>query len=55
MQVLRSGDNPMWTSGLTLTQRLSYWASMSTYFASFQKLTLIATPLVWCWSPAFCP
>ena len=46
MQVLRSGDNPMWTSGLTLTQRLSYWASMSTYFASFQKLTLIATPLV---------
>lgn len=45
MQILRSGDNPIWTSGLTVAQRLSYWASMSTYFASFQKLVLIGTPL----------
>ncbi|HZP56310.1 MAG TPA: glycosyltransferase [Dehalococcoidia bacterium] len=46
MQVLRSRDNPLWARGLTLPQRLSYWASMSTYFSSFQKLVLIATPLV---------
>lgn len=46
MQVLRSRDNPVWTSGLTFAQRLNYWASMSTYFASFQKLVLIGTPLV---------
>jgi cellulose synthase (UDP-forming) len=45
MQVLRSRDNPLWAKGLSLSQRLSYWASMSTYFASFPKLVLIATPL----------
>lgn len=46
MQVLGSRDNPLWARGLSLPQRLSYWASMSTYFASFQKLILVATPIV---------
>lgn len=45
MQVLGSRYNPLWARGLSLPQRLSYWASMSTYFASFQKLILIATPI----------
>lgn len=46
MQILRSRYNPLWVRGLSLPQRLSYWASMSTYFASFQKLILIATPIL---------
>jgi len=46
MQVLRGRDNPLWARGLSVRQRLSYWASMSTYFGAFQKLVLIATPLV---------
>ena len=46
MQILRSRDNPLWARGLTMRQRLSYWASMSTYFSSFQRLVLIATPLL---------
>jgi cellulose synthase (UDP-forming) len=46
MQILRSRYNPLWTKGLTVRQRLSYWGSMSTYFASFQKLVLLLTPLV---------
>jgi cellulose synthase (UDP-forming) len=46
MQILRSRDNPLWARGLTLRQRISYWASMSTYFSSFQKLVLMITPIV---------
>lgn len=46
MQILRSRYNPLWARGLSLPQRLSYWASMSTYFASFQKLIFVSTPIV---------
>jgi cellulose synthase (UDP-forming) len=46
MQILRSRYNPLWAKGLSVRQRLSYWASMSTYFASFQKLVLLLTPIV---------
>lgn len=46
MQILRSRDNPLWTRGLSLRQRASYWASMSTYFSSFQKVVLLVTPIV---------
>jgi cellulose synthase/poly-beta-1,6-N-acetylglucosamine synthase-like glycosyltransferase len=45
MQILRSRYNPLWARGLSMPQRLSYWASMSTYFASFQKLIFIAVPI----------
>ncbi len=45
MQILRSRYNPLWARGLSIPQRLSYWASMSTYFASFQKVILVATPI----------
>lgn len=46
MQVLRSRYNPVWARGLSLRQRLSYWASMSTYLSSFQKIVLLLTPIV---------
>ncbi len=46
MQILRSRYNPLWARGLSIPQRLSYWASMSTYFASFQRLVLVCTPIV---------
>jgi len=45
MQVFRK-DNPLWGRGLTLGQRISFFASMETYFDALQKLTLLAIPLV---------
>ncbi|MFC2049649.1 glycosyltransferase family 2 protein [Chloroflexota bacterium] len=45
MQVLRK-DNPLWGRGLTLGQRISFFASMETYFDSLQKLVLLAIPIL---------
>ena len=45
MQVLRK-DNPLWGRGLTLGQRVSFFASMETYFDALQKLTLLAIPIL---------
>jgi len=45
MQVLRK-DNPLWGRGLTLGQRISFFASMETYFDALQKLTLLAIPIL---------
>lgn len=44
MQVLRS-ENPLFGSGLTLGQRLSYFASFYFYWMSYQKFIYIATPV----------
>jgi len=44
MQLLRSRENPLIAPGLTIAQRLNYLASMLTYFDSYQKLVLLATP-----------
>lgn len=46
MQLLRSRENPLIAPGLTLAQRLNYLASMLTYFDSYQKVILLATPSV---------
>ena len=46
MQVLRSRDNPLLGRGLTLPQRLNYFASMVTYFDALQKLVYILVPSV---------
>src|SRR4029453_19132011 len=44
MQLLRSRENPVIAPGLSLAQRLSYVASILTYFDSYQKLALVLTP-----------
>ncbi len=46
MQILKSSDSPLFTEGLQLSQRISYFASMFTYFLGFQKLIFILTPIV---------
>ena len=46
MQVLRSRGNPLLGRGLTLAQRLNYFASMVTYFDALQKLIYILVPSV---------
>ncbi len=43
MQVLRL-DNPLWRRGLTLPQRLTYLASMITWFEGWQKAVLYVAP-----------
>jgi len=45
MQVFRS-DNPLTKKGLTLAQRINYFASMSTYFDGFQKVVYYVAPVV---------
>ncbi len=45
MQIFRK-DNPLTSPGFTLSQRISFFASMETYFDSVQKLILFAIPLV---------
>lgn len=40
-------DNPIWKKGLTLSQRFSYFASMTTYFDGFQKLIFYLAPIVY--------
>jgi cellulose synthase (UDP-forming) len=44
MQLYRSKDNPLWKPGLTLRQRLSYFASFRAYMEAIQKTILIFTP-----------
>lgn len=39
-------DNPLTMKGLTIPQRLSYFASMYTYFDGFQKLIYLITPVI---------
>jgi len=39
-------DNPLTMKGLTIPQRLCYFASMYTYFDGFQKLIYLLTPVV---------
>ncbi|HLG50167.1 MAG TPA: glycosyltransferase [Chloroflexota bacterium] len=46
MQLLRSRENPLITPGLTLAQRLNYFASTLTYFDPYQKLIFLLTPAV---------
>lgn len=45
MQVLRSKDNPLWASGLTVAQRLNFFASSITYFDGLQLVILLAIPV----------
>lgn len=46
MQIFKSRFNPLLARGLSLPQRISYFASMFTYFLGFQKLIFILTPVV---------
>jgi cellulose synthase (UDP-forming) len=46
MQALRSKDSPLWTKGLTISQRLNFIASTITYFDGLQLLILLAIPLL---------
>jgi len=46
MQVLRSRNSPLWTPGLTFSQRLNFTASAITYFDGLQQLILLAIPIV---------
>ena len=45
MQTFRI-DNPLAGRGLTFRQRISFFASMETYFDALQKLTLLAIPIL---------
>jgi len=46
MQILRSKNNPLWASGLSISQRLSFLASTITYFDGLQLLILLAIPII---------
>lgn len=46
MQLYRSKESPLWIRGLTLAQRISYFASFLAYVESLQKLAFILIP-VW--------
>jgi len=39
-------DNPLTMRGLTLTQRISYWASIFHWFSGFTRLAVYATPIL---------
>src|SRR3990172_10508072 len=45
MQLLRSA-NPLFVRGLSWQQRVNYWASMTTYFDSYQRVVFLTVPLV---------
>ncbi|MEW6088852.1 MAG: glycosyltransferase [bacterium] len=45
MQVWKK-DNPLTIKGLSIPQRLCYFASMYTYFDGFQKLIYLLTPVI---------
>ncbi|MCS6906474.1 MAG: glycosyltransferase [Anaerolineales bacterium] len=45
MQLYRSKESPLWIPGLTLSQRLSYFASFLAYVESLQKLAFILIPV----------
>jgi cellulose synthase (UDP-forming) len=46
MQVLRSRDNPMFTPGLRLTQRLAYAATLLGWFDAWRSLGYLLLPIV---------
>ena len=46
LAVLRTRENPLTCSGLTVAQRFSYSASLANYFASVQRAALLVV-LVW--------
>jgi cellulose synthase (UDP-forming) len=46
MQLYGSAESPLRIPGLTLRQRISYVASFMAYFEAFQKLVLLAAPVV---------
>ncbi|HZT53613.1 MAG TPA: glycosyltransferase [Gaiellaceae bacterium] len=46
MQILRSRENPLLVRRLTLTQRLNYLASMTTYFQALQLVIFVSMPLL---------
>jgi len=39
-------DNPLTMRGLSLTQRISYWASIFHWFSGFTRLAVYATPIL---------
>jgi len=45
MQLYRSKESPLWIRGLSLRQRLSYFASFLAYVESLQKLAFILIPI----------
>ena len=46
MQLYASAESPLRIPGLSLGQRVSYFASFMAYFEAFQKLVLLAAPVV---------
>lgn len=46
MQVIKSKDNPLVASGLTLAQRISYFYSLSAWFDSWHTLLMALVPTV---------
>jgi cellulose synthase (UDP-forming) len=46
MQILRSRENPLLKRGLTVAQRLNYFASMTTYFQALQLAVFVSMPLL---------
>jgi len=44
MKILKSRDNPLIVRGLTLRQRLSYFAAAVSYFGAFRRLIYYLTP-----------
>lgn len=46
MQILRSRENPLLKHGLTLSQRLNYFASMTTYFQALQLTIFASMPVL---------
>jgi cellulose synthase (UDP-forming) len=46
MQILRSRENPLLKPGLSLAQRLNYFASMTTYFQALQLALFVSMPLL---------
>jgi cellulose synthase (UDP-forming) len=46
MQLYASAESPLRIPGLTFRQRVSYFASFMAYFEAFQKLVLLAVPVI---------
>jgi cellulose synthase (UDP-forming) len=46
MKILKSRDNPLVAPGLTLSQRLSHFSAIFTYFSAYQKLIYLIVPSV---------
>jgi cellulose synthase (UDP-forming) len=46
MQLYRSKESPLWRTGLTFNQRLSYLSSFLAYIEAYQKFILITIPIL---------